>query len=51
TSSVRTFVRLASIAMAVCLAKWAAPAFSMAPVPMESDMEMSFGKHRGRLIS
>ena len=23
----------------------------MAPVPMENDMEMSFGKHRGRLIS
>eukprot|EP00439_Symbiodinium_sp_Y106_P020851 s6075_g2.t1 len=51
TSSVRNFVRLALIAVALCLAKWAAPAFSMAPVPMENDMEMSFGKHRGRLIS
>jgi len=48
---VRNFVRLALIAVALCLAKWAAPAFSMAPVPMENDMEMSFGKHRGRLIS
>ena len=23
----------------------------MAPIPVDSDMEMSFGKHRGRLIS
>jgi len=51
TSSVRNFLRLAMIAMAFCLAKWAAPTFSMAPIPVDSDMEMSFGKHRGRLIS
>ena len=25
--------------------------FSMAPAPMDNDMEMSFGKHRGRLVS
>jgi len=48
---VRSFLRLALIAMAFCLAKWAAPTFSMAPAPMDNDMEMSFGKHRGRLVS
>ena len=45
----RNAVRLALMAMAF-LAKWAAPTFSMAPTP-SNDMEMSFGKHRGRLIS
>ena len=51
TSSVRSFLRLALIAMAFCLAKWAAPTFSMASAPVDNDMEISFGKHCGRLIS